>query len=741
MMKVFNVVILLFVFLLSGTLSCWSQNADTLDVRNMDKEQLMKLTQDQLVEMPLEDLMLLVKRLKLSSIEELYEFLLNPTIKSAAKHDEDYYESPLDVDVITAKDIEQSGVLTIPEALRLIPGMIVRQKTNGNYDMHIRGNDNTPPGLYLFDSENTITLVMIDNRPVYNYFQGGTFWEALPIGLVDIDRIEVVRGPSTALYGPNAMSGVVNIITKKETKKKLSSDVVMQGGSTNTMNGYASVSYNPKKSVNIRLSGNYQNFDRFQDEYYDLVHYRYFPSDSLSDHVQYADKRYPECTLGRENGGANLWVNLKPTKDLSIELTGGYQESASQSIYLDINNVSYTIRKSQTHYEDFKVSYKGLKAHFAHNKGINNNAFGHNGYKFDINNMVADVEYDFHWKKFRFQPGMQYTRVTYNEQPYFVDSNYNQPLFNGLKELDNYAYYLRTEYAPTERLRFIIAMRRDHYNVPNTPYLSYQFASTYIISNESMLRLVVSRANRGPSMFDYHVNFQSEERTYLGFVRTNEYLKNQDLKLATMDNYEIGFRNKLGTNSRLDFSVFYSKTFDFSTAHTDTIWFGDFDYRISQKRNIDLVSRQLGVSGSLEWAYWSKLQINAFATLQMTVLSNFITHENWDYNNDDIPIGIKRDLYHRATPTVYGGVICNYHPEKKVNINTNIYYYTGTEYFNYDGITPIAAKIVCNIKTSYQINEAFQLWLNMRNLFTDKKEFAFADDVNGLYMIGLKLQL
>ncbi len=740
MMKNFKIVIL-FVFLISGVFNAWSQVNDTLDVRKLSKEQLLQLSEDQLVEMPLEDLMLLVKRLKLSSIEELYEFLLNPTVQSAAKHDEDYYVSPLDVDVITAEEIQRSGALSIPEALRLVPGMIVRQKTNGNFDMHIRGNDNTPPGLYLFDSENTITLVMIDSRPVYNYFQGGTFWEALPIGINDIERIEVVRGPSTALYGPNAMSGVVNIITKKECDKKVCSNVVLQGGASNTMNGHASVAFNPKKTINIRLSGNYQNFDRFQDEYYDLVHYRYFPGDSLSDHVQYADKRYPDRNMGRENGGANLWISLHPSKNLSVELTGGYQQSASQSIYLDINNVSYTVRKSQTMYQDVKLNYKGLKAHFAHNSGINNNAFGHNGYKFDVNNLMALVEYDFRWKKFRFQPGMQYTCVTYNDQPYFVDSNLNQPLFNGPKELDNYAYYLRTEYAPSERWRFIAALRRDHYNMPKTPYLSYQFASTYIISNESMLRLVVSRANRGPSMFDYHVNFQSDYITYMGFVWTNEYLKNQDIKLATMDMYEIGFRNKLGTNSRLDFSVFYSKTFDYSTAHTDTIWYDDFEYRISQKRNIDLISRQLGISASMEWAYWSKLQINAFATMQMTVLNNFRTDSNYDYNDNDIPIGIERDLFHRATPSVYGGVVCNYHPEEKININANIYYYTGTEYFNIDGITPVKGKLVSNLKASYQLNKKFQLWMNMRNLFSDQKEFAFADDVNGLYLLGLQIQL
>ncbi|MGC3978729.1 MAG: Plug domain-containing protein [Paludibacteraceae bacterium] len=89
----------------------------------------------------------------------------------------------------------------------MVPGLIVREKTNGNYDVHIRGNDNMPPkGMFIY-SENSISLVMIDGRPVYNYSFGGTFWEALPVDLVDVERIEIIRGPSSALYGPNADFG------------------------------------------------------------------------------------------------------------------------------------------------------------------------------------------------------------------------------------------------------------------------------------------------------------------------------------------------------------------------------------------------------------------------------------------------------------------------------------------------------------------------------------------------------
>ena len=57
---------------------------------------------------------------------------------------------------------------------------------------------------------------MIDYRIVYNWYNGGTFWDTLPVAITDVERIEVVRGPSSALYGPNAATGVIHIITNKK---------------------------------------------------------------------------------------------------------------------------------------------------------------------------------------------------------------------------------------------------------------------------------------------------------------------------------------------------------------------------------------------------------------------------------------------------------------------------------------------------------------------------------------------
>ena len=158
-----KVLFVLLLIVLSG-LGSYAQSVSN----EANKKVTQQLSQEQLLEMPLEDLMKLVKKYKLSSLEELYEKILNPDVQSASRHNEKYFLAPISIHVITAQEIENSGALNIPEVLRMAPGLIVRQKTNGNYDVHIRGNDNIPSGQNLFYSENSLTLVMIDNRPVYN---------------------------------------------------------------------------------------------------------------------------------------------------------------------------------------------------------------------------------------------------------------------------------------------------------------------------------------------------------------------------------------------------------------------------------------------------------------------------------------------------------------------------------------------------------------------------------------------
>lgn len=133
------------------------------------------------------------------------EELLKTQVTSVSKRPELLSEAQSAVYVITRDDILRSGVRTIPDALRMAPGVNVAQQDSNSWAVSIRGFNNTLANKL---------LVMIDGRTVYNPAFAGTFWEIQDVVLADIDRIEVIRGPGGTLWGANAVNGVVNIITR-----------------------------------------------------------------------------------------------------------------------------------------------------------------------------------------------------------------------------------------------------------------------------------------------------------------------------------------------------------------------------------------------------------------------------------------------------------------------------------------------------------------------------------------------
>ncbi len=126
-------------------------------------------------------------------------------VELAARHQQDIGQSPSAVTVITREEIATSGATTIPDLLRLVPGMDVVLVSSFFTSISSRIH---------WTYENNVYLVLIDGREANVDLFGQAPWEVQPIALEDIERIEIIRGPGSALYGANAFAGVVSITTR-----------------------------------------------------------------------------------------------------------------------------------------------------------------------------------------------------------------------------------------------------------------------------------------------------------------------------------------------------------------------------------------------------------------------------------------------------------------------------------------------------------------------------------------------
>lgn len=138
-----------------------------------------------------------------SSLEDLAQMKIS--VSSFARKTEDLDMTPAAVFVITSDQIEHSAANTIPGLLRMVPGVQVAQMNAYTWAVTARGFNN--------QYANKL-LVLLDGRTVYSEIFSGVNWDEVDIPLCEIDRIEVIRGPGAAVWGTNAVNGVINIITK-----------------------------------------------------------------------------------------------------------------------------------------------------------------------------------------------------------------------------------------------------------------------------------------------------------------------------------------------------------------------------------------------------------------------------------------------------------------------------------------------------------------------------------------------
>ncbi len=137
--------------------------------------------------------------------EKKINLAFDPQIFSLSKRKERAFDATAANYILSNDDIRRSGATSIPEALRMVPGIQVARMDGNKWAITVRGFNRQ------FSNK---LLVMVDGRVVYTALFSGVFWDVQDYPLEDVDHIEVVRGPGGTIWGPNAVNGVINIITK-----------------------------------------------------------------------------------------------------------------------------------------------------------------------------------------------------------------------------------------------------------------------------------------------------------------------------------------------------------------------------------------------------------------------------------------------------------------------------------------------------------------------------------------------
>jgi len=215
---------------------------------------------------------------------------MNESVTSVSKKEQRIFEAPAAIYVITEEEIRRSGLDSIPELLRLAPGLNVARITANQWGVSSRGFN----GLYA-----NKLLVLMDGRSVYSPVFSGVHWDSQDTLIEDIERIEVIRGPGASLWGANAVNGVINIITKSA---KNTQGTLLMGGAASHMPGFGGVRYGGK----------------INDETFYRVYAKYF------DHDDFLDARGHDANDGWDMFRTGVRLDWEPGAQNMLTFQGDY---------------------------------------------------------------------------------------------------------------------------------------------------------------------------------------------------------------------------------------------------------------------------------------------------------------------------------------------------------------------------------------------------------------------------------
>lgn len=527
---------------------------------------------------------------------------MEKTVVTATRAETPVENLPVSVTVITRQDIERMPARTVDEVLDKAAGLQVRRNkglcnTGSHTTIYMRGT-----------GASSRVLVLKDGVPLNMAYTGSVdVWNTLSVE--NIEKIEIVRGASSALYGSSAMGGVINIITKKPDKK-LSGSVQVEGGTFNTYIGNAGISTATDKFA-LRASGGHKRTDG----------YEYYKGDDWKDYY-----KTPENKLTNVSLGGDVWMGESILRlDYEYLLEDSLSATTSQYDGEQENNNYMLSWGLPLGAADFSLKSYYFDAEYSSDARRYNTASGDFD-RFYYDSTIPKDEYGVMLQisaelaSHRLTVGSDLKRAT-------CDSNYTYETgdrnFSGKQ--DFYSLFVNDEMGfLDERLILSAGVRYDHwknydgdfydsttateriidYPEKSDEAVSPRAGAVYKLTEETKLRASFSTGFKAPSLYYLYKSGPH------GSTRFD--LANPDLEAEKMTwSYDVGFETQPNDNLSLSMTFYQSRFKDFLGDKTLTAaevpsWFTpDPGMAVIQKVNLGEVDIY-GVEAGLEFKFNSR---------------------------------------------------------------------------------------------------------------------------------------
>lgn len=565
------------------------------------------------------------------------EDLMKIEVTTASKSAQSLSSVAAAIYVVTADDIERMGATNIPDALRMVPGVQVAQIDASKWSISIRG----------FNSRfaNKL-LVLIDGRSVYTPLFSGVYWDALEVDMQDIDRIEVIRGPGGALWGANAVNGIINIITKNSSETQGTQGYI-QSGTASPVDGA------------IRYGG-----QMGPDAYY-RVYARYFRIDGLElDNGMKADDGWQALRAGFradfKSGSADTFM---------LSAGGNTAHQGQVSAYPELEPPFGTML-----FQRYPVSNWNLVGRWEHHSGPSSTQslqlnFDHShriGPEVDERRDTFDADFQSDHqigKSHRLVWGLGY-RTTRG------DTRSGLVAFDPADRTTSlYSAFVSDEWALRSNLHLTLGSKFEH-----NDYTGWEIQPSARIawtpSPNQTWWASTARAVRTPSRAD--VDSWLPIRAFMsdaGIPAMMALFGNKDFKSEEVVTYEIGYRNQPSSTFFADLTAFYSKYRNLRTFEPETPFMSNdpiphlvVPYRYSNKMKAETA----GIEAAAFWKPTSALNM-AFS---YSLLSTQFT---FDADSQD-PFALSGSERQGSSPRHQFSVRATYDFAPKFHFNAALYY-------------------------------------------------------------------